>query len=125
MLRVRAGCGGWQVGDGVFRVCRLSGLLGSGGELPASVVGEAHGDEASQIDGGGAVGEPDSVVGDTAIGDASTGSDEPGQAAFDHRAVLSVVVSEVAVAPGASGLDEFGVVEAQDEGPAVVAGRAA
>ena len=58
MLRVRAGCGGWQVGDGVFRVCRLSGLLGSGGELPASVVGEAHGDEASQIDGGGAVGEP-------------------------------------------------------------------
>jgi hypothetical protein len=78
--------------------------------LPAIVVVEAHVDEALEIDGRGAVSEPDAVPGEAAVGDASAGSDEPGEAAFDHRSELSVVVGEFAVTPRSAGLEELSVV---------------
>lgn len=93
----------------------------SGGELPAPVLGEAEVDEALEVDGGGSVGEPDAVAGEAAVGDASAGSDEPGEAAFDHWSELSVV----AVAPGSAGFDEFGVVVIELEDPSVAGGGAA
>ena len=63
-----------------------------------------------EVDGGGSVGEPEPVAGDAAVGDSSAGADQPGEAAFDHGPPASVVVGEVAVAPGSAGFGEFGVV---------------
>ena len=90
-----------------------------------SLVGEAEVEEPLQVDGGGAVGEPDAVAGGAAVGDAAAGSDEPGEAAFDHGPPASVVVGEVAVAPGAAGFDELGVMGAEAEDAAVCGGGAA
>jgi hypothetical protein len=78
--------------------------------LPTVVVVETEVDESLEVDGGCSVGEPDAVPGEAAVGDAAAGSDEPGEAAFDHRSELSVVVGVLAVAPGSAGFDEIGVV---------------
>src|SRR4051795_10335521 len=107
-----------------FPLCRAPGPL-SGGELPAVGVAEAEGEEPSEVDGGGTVGQPQPVAGETAVGDASAGAHEPGEAAFDHGPPASVVVGEVAVAPGPAGIDEFGVVGMDMQGPAVTGGGAA
>ena len=56
---------------------------------------EAEVDEASQVDRGAAVGEPDAVAGDAAVADfAAAAAGEPGDGAFDHRAVLPVGLGE-------------------------------
>src|SRR5262245_58548860 len=80
------------------------------GESPALVVGEAEVEQSLEVGGGCAVGEPDAVAGEAAVGDASAGSHEPGEGAFDHWSKASIVVGEVAVAPCSAGFDEFGVV---------------
>ena len=87
------------------------GAVAWSGDGPAvGVVGEAEVDEPLEVDGGGAVGEPDAVGGDASVGDTAAGADEPGEAAFDHGPEPLVVGGEVVVSPGASGFDEFGVV---------------
>src|SRR5215207_5658638 len=97
----------------------------SGGELPGAVVGEPELDEPLEVDGGGAVGEPDAVAGGASEGDASAGAHEPGEGAFDHRAPASVVGGEGAVPPGSAGFDEFGVVCGEPEDATVRGGGAA
>ena len=64
-------------------------------QVPSSQC-EAEVDEASQVDRGAAVGEPDPVAGDAAVADlAAAAAHEPGDGSFDHRAVLSVGVGEL------------------------------
>ena len=92
--------------------------------MPGPVVGEAQVDEALEVDGRSAVGEPNAVAGEAAVGDVSAGSDEPREAALDHRSELSVVVGEVAVTPGSAGFDEFGVVVGELQGAAIAGGGA-
>ena len=96
----------------------------SGCQSPVAVVVEAECEEALEVDGCGAVGEPGAVAGGAAVGDAAAGSHEPGEGAFDHWSPSPVVVGEVAVAPGSAGFDEFGVVGAEDKDSSVVSGGA-
>ena len=68
------------------------GLLGSvarwSGQLPGpSVVGEAEGEQAAQVEGGGAVVQPGVVLRDSAVGDAPVAAGEPGDGSFDHGSV--------------------------------------
>ena len=60
-----------------------------------------------------------------AVGDTAAGSDEPGEAAFDHWSEAPVVVGEVAVAPGSAGFDELAVVDGEAQDAAVAGGGAA
>ena len=87
-------------------------------------MGEAEVDESLEVDGGRPVGKPDLVACDTAVGHSAAGSDEPGQAPFDHGPPAAVVVGEVAVAPGPAGFGQFGVVGRESETAAILAGGA-
>src|SRR4051794_17906692 len=59
------------------------------GQGPGSVLdGEAHGEESAQVEGGDAVVEPVVVLLDPSVGDPTSAAGEPGDRAFDHRAVL-------------------------------------
>ena len=59
---------------------------------------EAEVDQLFEVDHGGSGGECDLVALDTSVAAASVSvGDEPGDDAFDHRPVLSVVVDQVGV----------------------------
>lgn len=96
------------------------------GDGPAGVgAGEAEVDEPVEVDGGGAVGEPDAVAFDAAVAELAVGSaDEPRDAAFDHRAVLPVGVIEDVGARERAGRGEERVVGVQHDHAAVLGGRA-
>ena len=82
-------------------------------------------DESAEVDRGDSERETELVAFDAAVADAAvTVGDEPGDGSFDHRSPLAVVVGEVAVAPGTSSVDEFGVVFADVECAAGLRGRA-
>jgi hypothetical protein len=67
--------------------------------LPAVVPVEAEVEEASEVDGGGSDAEGEAVAVDAAVSAAAVAvGDEPGDGAFDHGPVLSVVVDEDGVA---------------------------
>ena len=127
------GGGGWRggVGRGGFCVgwgCRRGVLVSVGGSEGEGsvVVGHAEVGEAREVHGGGAGGEPLGVGGGAAVGDASGfPSGEPGDAAFDHRAVPAV--GRLGGALGPAGLVRLAaVLEAVDgDGAPGCAGGAA
>jgi hypothetical protein len=47
-------------------------------------VGESEVDEPLEVDGGGAVAEPELVAVGAAVAESAAGADEPGDAAFDQ-----------------------------------------
>ena len=88
-------------------------------------MGEPEGDQSSQVDGGDSGAESHLVPLDAAESDSAVVVPyEPRNRSFDHRTILSIVRNEVAVAPGASRLDELRVVKREAE-VAPVAGRRA
>src|SRR5439155_20026523 len=92
--------GPWSVGEAAW-VGRSGVRLWCGGGVgPVAValaqrpggagVLEAKGDEAAQVEGGGAVVQPGVVLGGSGVAESAVVADEPGDGAFDHGAVSSV-----------------------------------
>ena len=73
-----------------------------GGQCPAAAVSvESEGQEALEVDRGGAVGQPETVAVDAEVAHASVAaSDEPRDGALDHRAMLPVAVLPVRIGRG-------------------------
>jgi hypothetical protein len=87
---------------------------------------EAEVDHAGEVDPGGAVGEPEPVAVDAAVAESPVGAaDEPGDAAFDHGAVLPVCVGEGLGHGEGSGGGEQAMVGVHHDDPAASCGGAA
>ena len=88
-------------------------------------MGEAKVEESLQVDGGASVGESDAVWVDAAVADfAAATSDEPGDGAFDHRAVLAVGLGECGGVGVGSGGGEKLVVRVDFHGATIDGGGA-
>lgn len=87
---------------------------------------ESEVDETSQIDHRDAKGESELDLFDAAESDsAAVTLHEPRNRTFEHQAILSIVRNEVPLAPGATRLDEFGVVSGEvKSSPALGVGAA-
>ena len=83
-------------------------------------------DQTSKVDGGDPGREAHLVLLDAAESDAPVVvAHEPCDRTFDHRAILSIVRNEVAVAPRATGLDELGIASSERELASVLGESAA
>src|SRR3954451_18839859 len=66
------------------------------GDLPAPlVVGETEGEQTAQVEASDSVLQPGVVLGHAPVADASVPADQPGDAAFDHRALVAVGLLEL------------------------------
>ena len=65
-------------------------MVGLGDGPCGAAVGQAHGDESAQVQGGDSVVQPVIVFGHSAVADFAVVAREPGDGAFDHGAMLAV-----------------------------------
>ena len=100
----------------------LVGVLGDGPS--GAVVAESQGDQAAQVQRCGAVVQPVIVAADTTVADLAVAAAEPGDGAFDHRSILTVLVEPLRVSRFSASRSLKLIMKAEPDAATVAAGGA-